>query len=117
MGIKHLNDLEGFIELFTRCWKLNISLVFITQYYFSVPKEVTFNSTHYLIMKIHNKRELKNLATNHSADIDYNDFINIYRKCTSEPYSFLAIDTTLPANNPLRFRKSLLNLLYKNDIN
>ena len=117
VGIKHLNDLEGFIELFTRCWKLNISLVFITQYYFSVPKEVTFNSTHYLIMKIHNKRELKNLATNHSADIDYNDFINIYRKCTSEPYSFLAIDTTLPANNPLRFRKSLLNLLYKNDIN
>ena len=103
VGIKHLNDLEGFIELFTRCWKLNISLVFITQYYFSVPKEVTFNSTHYLIMKIHNKRELQNLATNHSADIDYNDFINIYRKCTSEPYSFFTIDTTLPANNPLRF--------------
>ena len=103
VGIKHLNDLEGFIELFTRCWKLNISLVFITQYYFSVPKEVTFNSTHYLIMKIHNKRKLQNLATNHSADIDYNDFINIYRKCTSEPYSFFTIDTTLPANIPLRF--------------
>ena len=45
-------------ELFIRCRKLNISLVFITQSYFSVPKEVRLNSTHYLIMKIHNKREL-----------------------------------------------------------
>ena len=46
-------------ELFIRCRKLNISLVFITQSYFSVPKEVRLNSTHYLIMKIHNRRELK----------------------------------------------------------
>ena len=58
-------------ELFIRCWKLNIALVFITQPYFSVPKEVRLNSTHYLIIKIHNKRKLQNIATNHSADIDY----------------------------------------------
>ena len=57
-----------------------------------------------------------NLATNHSADSDYKDFINIYRKCLSEPYSFLTIDTTLPASCSLRFRKNLL-LPYKNDIN
>ena len=56
-------------ELFIRCRKLNISLVFITQPYFSVPKDVRLNSTHYLIMKINNKRELQNIAINHSADI------------------------------------------------
>ena len=103
-------------ELFIRCRKLDISLVFITQSYFSVPKEVRLNSTHYLIMKIHNKRELQNIVTNHSADIDYKDFMSIYKKCTSEPYSFLIIDTTLPASNPLRFRKNLL-LPYKTDTN
>ena len=102
--------------LFIRCRKLSISLVFITQSYFSVPKEARLNSTHYLIMKINNKRELQNIATNHSADIDYKDFMNIYKKCTSDPYSFLTIDTTLPASNPLRFRKNLL-LSSKNDSN
>ena len=93
-------------ELFIRCRKLNISLVFITQSYFSVPKEVRLNSTHYLIMKIHNKRELQQIAINHSADIDYRDFLRIYRNCTNERYSFLTIDTTLPAHNPMRFRKN-----------
>ena len=92
---------------------MNISLVFIPQSYFSVPKEVRLNSTRYLIMKIHNKKVLQNITTNHSADIDYKDFMKIYRKCTSEPYSFLIIDTTLPANDPLRFRKNLLRSLQK----
>ena len=73
-------------ELFIRCRKLNISLVFITQSYFSVPKDVRLNSTHYLIMKINNKRELQNIAINHSADIDYQDFKKIYRECTKEPF-------------------------------
>ena len=59
-------------------------------------------------MKIHNKRELNNAATN---DIDYKNFMKIYRKCTSEPYSFLTIDTTLPTNDPLRFIKNLLHPL------
>ena len=76
-------------ELFIRCRKINISLVFITQPYFPVPKDLRLNSTHYLIMKINNKRELQNIAINHSADIDYIDFIKIYRECTKEPYNFL----------------------------
>ena len=90
-------------ELFIRCRKLNISLVFITQSYFSVPKDVRLNSTHYLILKINNRKELQNIAINHSADSDYKDFIKIYRECTREPFNFLTIDTTLPADNPLRF--------------
>ena len=75
-------------ELFIRYRKLNISLAFITQSYFSVPKDVRLNSTHYLIMKINNKRELQNIAINHSVDIDYQDFKKIYRECTKEPYTF-----------------------------
>ena len=75
-------------ELFIRCRKLNISLVFITQSYFFVPKDVRLNSTRYLIIKINNKRELRNIASNHSADIDYKDSVTIYRKCTKESYYF-----------------------------
>ena len=93
-------------ELFIRCRKLNISLAFITQSYFKTPKEVRLNSTHYLIIKIHNKRELQNIASDNSADIDYKDFLKIYRNCTNEPYSFLTIDTTLPPDDPMRFRKN-----------
>ena len=94
--------------------KINISLLFITQFYFSVPKDVRLNSTHYLIIKINNKRELQNIATNHSADIDNKDFVKIYRECTKEPYSFLRNDTTLTESDPLRFRKNLFRS-YKND--
>ena len=96
--------------------KLNISLVFITQSYFFVPKDVRLNSTHYLIMKISSKRELQNIAINHSADIDYQDFIKIYRECTKESYNFLIIDTKLPASDPLRYRKNLFDS-YKSDNN
>ena len=78
-------------ELFIRCRKLNISLVFITKSYFSVPKDVRLNSTHYVIMKTNNKRELQNIAINHSTDIGYQDFVNIYRECTREPFIFLTI--------------------------
>ena len=98
-------------ELFVRCRKLYISLVFITQSYFSVPKDARLNSTHNLIMKINNRIELKNVAINHSADIDYKDFVKSYRKCTKEPYNFLAIDTKLPSSDPLRFRKNLFESL------
>ena len=66
-------------ELFIRCRKLNISLVFITQSYFSVPKDVRLNSTHYLIMKINNRKGLQDIAINHPADIDYKDFMKNYR--------------------------------------
>ena len=96
-------------ELFIRCRKLNISLAFITQSYFSVPKDVRLNSTHYLIMRINNRKELQNIAINHSTDIDYKDFMKIYRECIKEPYYFLTNDTTLTSNNPLRFRKSLFD--------
>ena len=65
-------------ELFIRCRKLSISLVFITQSYFSVPKDARLDSTHYLIMKINNRKELQNTAIDHSADIDYKDFMKIY---------------------------------------
>ena len=68
--------------MFIRCRKVNISLVFITQSYFSVPKDVRLNLTHYLIMKINNRKELQNTSINHSADVDYKDFMEIYRECT-----------------------------------
>ena len=82
-------------ELFIRCKKLNISPVFITQS--KVPKDARLYSTHYLIMKINNRKELRNIAINHSADINYKDFVKIYKECTKCLYSFLAIDVTLPA--------------------
>ena len=74
--------------MFIRGRKFNISLVFITQSYFKVSKDVKLNSTHFFIMKIPNKRELQQIALNHSSDIDTKDFIKIHKKCTAEPYSF-----------------------------
>ena len=94
-------------DLFIRGRKLNVSLVFITQSYFKVPKDVRLNTAHFFIMKIPNKRELQQIALNHSSDVDYKDFIKIYKKCTDEPYSFLVNDTTLASDDPLRFRKNL----------
>ena len=67
-------------------------------------------------MKTNNKKELQNIAINNFADIDYKDFVKIHRECTRKPYSFLTINTTLPARDPLRFRKNLLPT-YKNDSN
>ena len=95
-------------ELFIRVRKLNISLAFITQSYFAVPKNISLNSIHYFVMKIPNKRELQQIAFNHLSDIDFQDFMNLYKKCTAKPYSFLVIDTTLPSDNSLRFRKNLV---------
>ena len=95
-------------ELFIRGRKRNISIVFITQSYFKVSQDVRLNSTHFFIMKIPNKRELQQIALNHSSDIDFKDFMNIYKKCATEPYYFLVNDTTLPSDDPLRFRKNLL---------
>ena len=103
--IKKLNPIVT--ELFIRGRKLNISIVFITQLYFKVSKDVRLNSTHFFIMKIPNKRELQQSALNHSSDIDFKNFMKIYKKCTVEPYSFFVNDTTLPFGNPLRFRKIL----------
>ena len=114
-------------ELVIRCRKLNISLVFITQSYVSVPKDARLNTTHYFIIKINNKTELQNTLINHSGYIDYQDFKKIYRECTKKPYNFLTIDNELPASNPLRLRKNLFDsyafknirckATYKNDNN
>ena len=95
-------------ELFIRGRKLNISIVFITQSYFKVPQDVRLNSTHFFIMKITNKREFQQIALNHSSDIDFKDFMKIYKKYTKKPFSFLVNDTILPSDDPLRFRKNLL---------
>ena len=104
--IKKLNAIVA--ELFIRGRKLNISLVFITQLYFTVPKRIRPNSKHYFAMKISNKRELQQIAFNHPLDIEFQGFMNLYKKYTAKRYSFLDIDTTLTSDNSLRFRKNLL---------
>ena len=74
--INNNNKLNPIVtELFIRARKLNISIVFITQSYFKVPKDIRLNSTHLFIKKIPNKRELQQTALNHSSDIDFKDFI------------------------------------------
>ena len=95
-------------ELFLRGRKLYISLVFITQYYFRVPKTIRINRAHYFIKKIPNKKELQEIATNHSSDFHFKDFLKLYKDYTKEPYSFLVNDATLSLDNPLQFRKNLL---------
>ena len=91
------NKLNSIVtELFKRGRKLEISLVFITQSNFKVPKDVRLNSTYFFIMKIPNKGELQQIALYHSSDIDFKDFIKIYKRCTTKAYSFLVVDTTLP---------------------
>ena len=97
---KKLNPVVS--ELFIRGRKLKISIVFITQSCFKVPKDVRLNSTHFFIMKTPNKRELQQTALSHSYDIDFKDFIKLYKKCTAEPYS------TFPSDDSLRVRKNLL---------
>ena len=72
-------------ELFIICRKLNISIVFITQYYFRAPKDARLNSTHYILMKIGNKKELKSIAEENSGHLDFKDFFKIYNHFTEKP--------------------------------
>ena len=102
---KKLNSMVT--ELFIRGRELNICFYYATL--FCCPKNFRLNSTHYFVMKILNKGELQQIAFNHSSDIDFQNFKNLFKKSTVEPYSFLVIDTTLPSDNLLRFRKNLLN--------
>ena len=88
-------------ELFLRGRKLNISLVFISQSYFKVPKTIRLNATHYFIMKIPNKRELQQIASNHSSGIDFKDFMKLYKEYAKESHLFLVNDTTLSSDSPL----------------
>ena len=105
---KKLNSIVT--ESFIRGRKLNISVVFITQSYFKLPKDIRLNTTHFFVMKVPNKREIQQIAISHSSDIDFKDFINIYKECTDKSYLFLVNDTTLSSDDPLRFRKNLYNI-------
>ena len=75
---------------------------------FVVSKNIRLTSTYYFVMKIVNQRALQQIAYNHSSDIDFQDFMNLYKKCTAKTYSFLVIDATLGSDNSSLFRKNLL---------
>ena len=101
---KKLNSIVA--DLFIRGRKLN-----------KIPKDVRLNTTHFLISRIPKRRELQQIAINHSSDISTKDFENIYRKCTAEPYLSFVNDTTLASDNPLRFRKNPFSIYNKNHEN
>ena len=99
--------------LFIRERKLNNSVVFFTQSYFAVPKNVKLNLAHYFVMKIPNKRKLQPIMFNYSSDIGFQDVTNLYKKCTAKPKCFLVIDTTLRSDNPYLLER-ILQREYKN---
>ena len=94
-------------ELFYRARKINVPIVFITQPYFRALKDATLNSTHYILMKKNNKKELKRIAEEKSGHLDYKDFLKIYNYCTKEPYSLTITDARPTAIIP--FKKILMN--------
>ena len=96
---------------FIRERKLNISRAFITQCYFALPKSIRLNPTHCFIIKTSNKWELQQTVFNHSSDIDFKDFMNLYKKMYWKTIFFLVIDATLTSDNPLRFRNNLLEII------
>ena len=104
-------------ELFIRCRKLNISTVFITQSYFRTPKDARLNSTHYILMKIGNKKELRSIAEENSSHLDFKDFLKIYNHCTNKPYSFMMVDTTPTARVTFKknFDKPLMSAAFTNN--
>ena len=91
------NKLNSIVtELFARGRDLNISLLFNFQSFFKLPKDVRLNINHLLIV------------VNHSSDIEFKNFMNLYKRCTAKVYSFLVLDATLALDNPLHFRKNIL---------
>ena len=92
-------------ELFYRAPKITVSIVFIMESYFRALKDARLNSTHYILMKIGNKKELKRIAEEKSSHLDYKDVLNIYNYCTREPYSFMVIDTRPTAG--ITFKKNI----------
>ena len=92
-------------ELFYRARKINIAIEVITQSYFRALKDARLNSTHYILMKIGNKKELKRIAEEKSGHLDYKDFFKMYNYCTEDPYSFMTIDTRPTAT--IQFKKKL----------
>ena len=98
-------------ELFYRARKINVSIVFITQSYFKALKDARLNSTHYILMKIGNKKELKRIAEEKSGHLDYKDFLKMYNYCTEEPYSFMTTDARPTATIPFKRNfNDLINL-------
>ena len=93
-------------ELFYRACKINVSIVFITQSYLRALKDARLNSTHYIIMKINNKKELKRIAEEKSGHLDYKDFLKMYNYFTEEPYSFMTKDARPTGTIP--FKKTLM---------
>ena len=92
--IEYNKNLKRIIkELFSRARKINVSIVFITQSYFRALKDARLNSTHYILMRIGNKKELKRIAEEKSGHLDYKDFFKMYNYCTKDTYSFMTIDT------------------------
>ena len=98
-------------ELFYRARKINVSIVFIMQSYFRALKDARLNSTHYILMKIGNKKELKRIAAEKSGYLDYKDFLKMYNYCTKEPYSFMTIDAGFMTTIPFKknFDEPLIN--------
>ena len=96
-------------ELFYRACKLNVSVVFITQSYFRALKDARLNSTHYIIMKINNKKELKRIAEEKSGHLDYKDFLKMCNYCTRDPYSFMMVHTRPTAR--VTFKKNFNDII------
>ena len=101
-------------ELFIRCRKLNISIVFITQSYFRTPKDAKLISTHYILIKTGNKKELKSITEENSGHLDFRDFLKIYNHCTRDPYSFMMVDTRPTARVTFKknFDESIKNFTF-----
>ena len=103
--VNNKNLITVVTELFIRGRKLNVSIIFIPRSYSDVTKNIRLNSTHYFVMKISNKQELQQIAFNHSSDIDFRDFMKLYKKWTAKPYSFLFISATLCVWYSFTFQK------------
>ena len=95
-------------EPFFRGNKVNISLVFMTESYFALPKNIRLKSTNYFVIKFADKREIQQIPFIYSTDIDFLDFISLYKKWSAKPYSLLFYDSTLASSNSSLFRKNLL---------
>ena len=113
-GLKYFNDSKTFIECSNDMKDIEDTnpnkkgrILIVLDNMIAVPKNIRLNSAHYFVMKIPNKRKLQQIAFNHSSDI-FQGFINLYKKCTAEPYSFLIIDAILEADNSSRFKKNIL---------
>ena len=100
-------------ELSIRGRKLKVSRVLIIQYHFTVPKDIRLNCMHDFIIKIPNKQDFQQIASHNSSDIDFWDFMNLYKKFTENPYSFLVIDNTLASDNPSGIRMNLIQIIKK----